>query len=118
MKVGALRDQQEGPHIELEPGSKRALTTLAVALVLALTTWFSASAVIPQLRSEWSLSDGMAAWLTIAVQLGFVTGALVSSLLNLSDIVSSRPVILSGAIGAAVVNFLLIVATGPALALH
>ena len=92
-------------------GRWRALLLLAVALVLAMTTWFSASAVVPQLREEWDLSDG-AAWLTIAVQLGFVCGALVSSILNLSDVVSPRHVILGGSVGAASVNGLLLVAGG------
>lgn len=83
-----------------------ALGLLALALVLSMTTWFSASAVVPQLRAEWSLSDNSAAWLTISVQLGFVVGAVVSSILNVSDIVSPRRVILAGAIGAAVSNAL------------
>lgn len=82
-------------------GRWHALAFLAVALVLSMTTWFSASAVVPQLRADWDLSDGTAAWLTIAVQLGFVCGALVSSILNLSDVVSPRHVILEGSIGAA-----------------
>ena len=78
-----------------------------------MSTWFSASAVIPQLRVQWDLSDSAAAWLTIAVQLGFVFGALISSLVNLSDVVSPRHVILGGAIGAAIVNGLLVIAGGP-----
>lgn len=102
-------------RIEREAGRWRALALLAVALVLSMTTWFSASAVIPQLRMEWGLSDNAAAWLTIAVQLGFVCGALVSSLLNLSDVVPPRHVILGGAIGAATVNGLLGVAGGAAV---
>jgi MFS family permease len=79
-----------------------------------MSTWFSASAVIPQLRVQWDLSDSGAAWLTIAVQLGFVCGALVSSIVNLSDIVSPRHVILGGAVGAATVNGLLAIAGGAA----
>ena len=85
-------------------GRWRALALLAVTLVLSMTTWFSASAVIPQLRGEWDLSDTAAAWLTIAVQLGFVCGALVSGLLNLSDIVPPKHVILGGTLGAAAAN--------------
>lgn len=54
----------------------------------------------------------MAAWLTIAVQMGFVAGALASSLLNLSDIISPKHVIFGGATGAALVNFLLYSASG------
>ncbi len=96
-------------------GRWRALMLLAVVLILSMTTWFSASAVIPQLWGEWSLSDSAAAWLTIAVQLGFVCGALVSSLLNLSDVVSPRHTILGGSIGAAAVNGLLGAASGAAV---
>ncbi|MGH2729984.1 MAG: MFS transporter, partial [Actinomycetota bacterium] len=92
---------------------RRVLTLFAVALVLSMTTWFSASAVIPQLRMEWGLSDTAASWLTISVQLGFVAGALVSSIFNLADIVSPRRVILAGAVGAALANALIAEAGGP-----
>jgi MFS family permease len=98
-------------------GRRRALALLAFALTLGMTTWFSASAVIPQLRSTWALADSSAAWLTIAVQLGFVTGAILSSLFNLADLVSLRKVILAGCVGAAAANALLLVARGPALAI-
>jgi MFS family permease len=84
--------------------ASRALGLLAVALVLSMTTWLSASAVIPQLRLEWALSDTAAAWLTIAVQLGFVTGAVASALVNLSDVVAPRLVIAAGSLGAAAAN--------------
>jgi MFS family permease len=93
----------------------RALGVLAAALVLSMTTWFSASAVVPQLRAEWSLSSTGASWLTIAVQLGFVGGALASSLLNLADVFSPRSVILAGSLGAAVANVMLAAAGGAGL---
>jgi MFS family permease len=82
-----------------------------------MATWFSASAVVPQLRDEWSLSRGGAAWLTIAVQLGFVLGALVTSLLNVADVVSPRLVVFGGALGAAGANGLLAASGGPATAI-
>jgi MFS family permease len=88
---------------------------LALTLILAMSTWFSASAVIPQLKEVWHLRASASAWLTIAVQLGFVSGAVVSSLLNLADIVLPRHVILGGAVGAAAANLLLAVAGGPVL---
>jgi MFS family permease len=82
-----------------------------------MTTWFSASAVIPQLQSAWHLSSTSRAWLTIAVQLGFVVGALLSSVLNVADLVDPRLVIAGGALGAATANALLLLAHGPGLAL-
>jgi MFS family permease len=86
---------------------------MAVILVLSMSTWFSASAVLPQLRDRWDLSAGTSAWLTIAVQLGFVCGAILSSLFTLPDIIAPRHVILGGAVGAAAANALLQVAGGP-----
>jgi MFS family permease len=96
---------------------RRALALLALALVLAMSTWFSATAVVPQLRAEWNLSDNGAAWLTIAVQLGFVAGALLSSLLSIADVLPARLVILGGALGAAAANALVAVADGPRAAI-
>jgi MFS family permease len=98
---------------EEHTGRWRVLALLALTLVLGMSTWFSASAVIPQLRQTLDLSPSAAAWLTIAVQLGFVTGALVSSLFNISDIVSPRHVILGGTVGAALANLLLLFAAAP-----
>jgi MFS family permease len=92
----------------------RALALLAAALVLSMSTWFSATAALPQLRDEWSLGGTAAAWLTIAVQLGFVAGALLSSVLNLADVGSARTVIVVGALGAAGANLALLAADGAA----
>lgn len=64
------------------------LALLALAESLAMGPWFAASAVLPQLRTEWALDGGLASWLTMSVQLGFVAGALVSAVLNLPDRVS------------------------------
>jgi MFS family permease len=94
------------------PGRWRALALLATATFLAMTTWFSASAVIPQLRAEWNLTATHAALLTIAVQLGFVAGALLSATFNLADLVAPRRLIFFGAAGAALVNFAVTCATG------
>ncbi len=101
----------------MPPDARRALALLALALVLSMSTWFSASAVVPQLREEWSLGATAAAWLTIAVQLGFVAGALASSLVNLADVVSPRIVIAAGSAGAALANLGLVAASGAETAL-
>lgn len=103
--------------MERELGANRALVLLAFVLVLSMTTWFSASAVIPQLRDAWGLSSSAVAWLTIAVQLGFVVGALLSSALNLADVFPPRLVIAGGCLGAAVANAWIAFADGPGTAL-
>jgi MFS family permease len=72
------------------PARWRALTLLAVAELLAMSLWFSASASVPAIKAEWRLSDSAAAWLTLTVQLGFVAGTLASALGNLPDILSPR----------------------------
>lgn len=97
--------------------SKRWITLilLSIVLVLGMSTWFSASAVIPQLELVWDLTPTTKAWLTIAVQLGFVAGALVSAALNLADLIAPRFVIAGGGIGAGVANILLVTADDPAL---
>jgi len=78
-----------------------ALAYLSIAELLALSLWFSATAVLPALAREWNLGDGGQAWLTIAVQLGFIIGTLLSALGNLPDIYSPRAIMaLSAGIGA------------------
>jgi MFS family permease len=69
-----------------------------------MSLWFSASAVVPALRLEWRLSEATAGWLTIAVQLGFVAGTLLSAFLNLPDIFSTRRLFACAAFAGALSN--------------
>ena len=77
---------------------------LAIAELLAMSLWFSGSAVVPALTSEWKLSSDAASWLTLSVQLGFVVGTLLSALLNLPDLISPRHLFTLTAISGAAVN--------------
>ena len=102
------------PAVAQEPPDRwRALAVLATAMVLSMATWFSASAVLPQLREEWGLSPTAASWLTIAVQLGFVAGAVISAVTNLADIVAPRRLILAGSLIAATANLGLLAVSTP-----
>ncbi|WP_412028862.1 MFS transporter [Deinococcus yunweiensis] len=87
-----------------------------MAVVLCMAPWFSAAAVLPQLRAEWNLSPQAGSWLALAVQLGFVVGAVGSALLNLADRVPSRVLILVGALVAAGANAALLVIEDGSLA--
>lgn len=96
---------------------RQVLAILAGAMVLSMSTWFSASAVLPQLRALWGLGSGESAWLTIAVQLGFVTGALVSAVTNLPDRIDPRRVFFASCLGAAAANALVAASGGFEVAL-
>ncbi|HVF43368.1 MAG TPA: MFS transporter [Pyrinomonadaceae bacterium] len=85
-------------------GRWRALALLGAAELLGMSLWFSASASVPALRAEWNLSESAAGWLTLAVQLGFVAGTLLSALSNLPDVLSSRKLFAFSAFAGAVVN--------------
>jgi len=68
----------------------RVLAAIAIAQLFALTLWFSATAVAPTLQHEWHLSVDDVGSLTLAVQLGFVVGALLLSIFNVADLIRSR----------------------------
>jgi MFS family permease len=86
------------------PERWRQLAALSLAELLALSLWFSASAVLPALQREWALGPGGSAGLTIAVQVGFIAGTLASALGNLPDVWSPRSLMAVGAILGAAAN--------------
>lgn len=85
-------------------GKRRNLTLTSAAVLLAMTVWFSASAVVPQLTAEWRLSPSLQSWLTMSVQIGFVVGALLLALLNLADRVPIPSLIAASALVGALAN--------------
>jgi len=89
------------------------LLLLAIAVVLSLTTWFSATSITPELKREWQLSPWALSWLTIGVQVGFVCGALAASLVNLPDIVRLNRLMALAALLAAAANASLLTVHGP-----
>ncbi len=90
------------PH--LLPESLRAqlaLPVLVLSQFLALTLWFSGSAVLPALTRDWGLSQSDGGLLLSAVNAGFILGTLVLALFNLADKFSpSRVFLISALIGA------------------
>ena len=73
-----------------------------------MSPWFATSAVLGQLREAWMLSNAEASWLTIAVQIGFVLGALASVASNLADRIPPRRLLLLGTLGASAANLSII----------
>jgi MFS family permease len=84
----------------------RALALVGLAELLGMSLWFTASAVAPRIAVEWHLSAGTTSWLTLAVQLGFVAGTLLSAIFNLPDVVSVRRLFTASALAGAITNAL------------
>ncbi|MGI9401490.1 MAG: MFS transporter [Rhizobiaceae bacterium] len=102
-----------------DPANKwRVLAVTSIAVILTLTTWFSATAVMPELIRAYSLRPVESAWLTNGVQLGFVVGALASSLLSIGDIFRTTTLMCFAALIAGTANSMLLLdltATGAIL---
>ncbi len=112
-------DRSTGPKPGTEPHGKwPTLLLLSLANLLGMAVWFSASAVLPALSSAWGLTSSGEAWLTMAVQIGFVAGALGSAILNLADRLPARRMFALSAFLAGTCTMLIpAVARGPSLAL-
>jgi MFS family permease len=80
------------------------LALIALAELLGMTLWFSATAVSGAIAREFGLGPGAAAWLTMSVQAGFVAGTLASALASLPDVVNARTLFAIGATIGAVAN--------------
>jgi len=83
-----------------------ALLLVGIAELLGMSLWFTASAVAPRIALEWKLSAGTTSWLTLAVQLGFVAGTLISAMANLPDVMSVRRLFAVSALAGAITNAL------------
>lgn len=86
------------------------LIVISIGSFLPMTTWFSATAIAPQLTELWNISPAQGAWLTGAVQIGFAIGALASSMVGLPDVFSLRKLIGVSAFAAAAANLCLLFA--------
>jgi MFS family permease len=86
------------------------LAALAGAQVLALSLWFSATAVVPSLRAAGEIDALSASLFTSAVQAGFVAGTLISAVFGLADRIDPRRFFAGAAIFAGIVNALILTA--------
>jgi MFS family permease len=87
-----------------DTSSRRALFLLSLAELLAMSLWFTGTAVLPQVTTLWHSDLALGSWLTIAVQIGFSLGAVGFALFNIPDIFSPITVLVASAIAAAAAN--------------
>ena len=84
------------------------LALISICLIGALGTWFSATVILPELTLRAQLGESQQVWLTNAVQLGFVLGAVLIAFFNISDSMSLTVLIALSCTLAAVANLLLL----------
>ena len=77
---------------------------MAIAEVFGMTLWFSATAASPALVREFGLDTATVAWLTMAVQAGFVAGTLLTALTNLADAINARRLFATGCVVGSLAN--------------
>lgn len=90
----------------------KALFLIALAELFALSLWFSASAVLPQLKHQWGMSATEGSWMTTSVQVGFIIGAICFAFLGLADRYNPRKIFAIACIFGAVINSLFTLSTG------
>ncbi|WP_066288459.1 MFS transporter [Bacillus sp. FJAT-29937] len=90
-------------------GSWRALIWIGLSELCALSLWYSASVIAPELIKVWNFSPNSEAWLSASVPIGFVFGALFSSYIGVADRFNARKVLAVSALQGAILNALLIV---------
>jgi len=95
-----------GTKTRQEHSTWRVLFLLSLAELLAMSLWFTGTAVLPQVTSLslWHSDLALGSWLTIAVQIGFAVGAVTFALFNVPDIFSPIKVFTIAAILASATN--------------
>src|SRR5690606_13784103 len=84
------------------------LIWIGLSELCALSLWYSASVIAPNLMDIWNLSSNSEAWLSASVPIGFVIGALFSAYFGIADRFNARKVFAISAFLGAILNALLI----------
>lgn len=93
-------------------GKWRSIAILVICECSVMALWFSASAVVPEIRKELPISNLMASLLASSVQAGFVVGTVLSAALSLADRIEPRRYFMFAAIAGAVATAM-VPAVGP-----
>ncbi|WPU98736.1 MFS transporter [Mucilaginibacter sp. cycad4] len=85
---------------------KRILPVIVLSQFFCTSLWFAGNAVMGDIAKQLQLEPSYLAYLTSAVQLGFITGTLVFAILGIADRFSPVRVFFTCALTAAAVNAL------------
>jgi MFS family permease len=82
----------------------RILPVIVISQFFCTSLWFAGNAVMADIAKQLHLEPAYLAYLTSAVQAGFITGTLIFAILSISDRFSPSLVFFTCAIVAAVIN--------------
>ena len=94
----------------MTPGKHRSISILVLAEILAMSVWFTSSAVLGDMNQEVQIDPWRQALLASGVQLGFAAGALGYAIFGLADKYDPRHVFAMSGLIAALANLGLIFA--------
>lgn len=92
---------------------KRISITIVFAQFFCTSLWFAGNAIMSDLAKQFDLGQEFLAYLTNAVQFGFITGTLLFAILAIADRFAPSRVFFCCAVIAAFFNFAVVLSTGP-----
>ena len=101
--------QQETLPIPRKRSRTTSIALILLCQVLTLAVWFASTAALPSIATLEPISGARMAAMTSILQVGFVLGALLSALLNLSDRFDPRNLFAISATAAAATTAALLV---------
>jgi MFS family permease len=86
------------------------LPLILFSLFTSSSTWFAGNAVVGDLQRSWNLPEQVVAYITSAVQLGFIAGTLVFAVLAVADRFPPRRVFFGCAVAGGAANLSILIA--------
>lgn len=88
------------------------LPVIVLSQFAGTSVWFAGNAILPALQSLYHFPDSMLSNITIAVQLGFISGTLLFALLTIADRFSPVKIFMLSALLAAAFNLFILFTDG------
>lgn len=91
-------------QMQVRGGTPGPVGIISLAQLFGTSLWFSANSAAQGLRLDWGMGEAGIAWLTGAVQLGFIAGTLVLSLTGLADRYRASAIFVVSSLAGALFN--------------
>lgn len=92
------------------------VSLIIIAQFLGTSLWFSTNAVAPEIAELWGIDiERSTAWMTVAVQFGFITGTLLSGLTGFADRYQASRIFAVSALIGALSNYAVVLLTEQAM---